>query len=142
MIISEQEKNRIRGLHKNFSIIKEQNEPCVGLQCPECLKCATNALVGNNPIPYFGGPFDYREDVGEIIDAILKVYLPTQGIPNILDIIPVFKALALKYPKMATDGPYIVKNMYESGCFDHCIDMEALGLTPDSTDIDWADVLN
>ena len=120
MILTEKEKKEIREQHKNFSVIKEQEEePCVGIECPECLSCAEGSLVGDNPLPYMGGPFDYRGDAAEVAGAIMEVMMGE--IPNPAEITALFAKLAWKFPKIAMDGPIIIKNMYEKGCFEVCV---------------------
>jgi len=120
MILTEKEKKQIRKQHKNFSIIKEQEEkPCVGIECSECLSCAEESLVGENPLPVFGGSFDYRPDATEVTGEIMKVM--TGEIPNPADIAALWAKLAWKFPKIAMDGPIIMKNMYDNGCFEVCV---------------------
>ena len=83
------------------------------------MDCAENALVGDNPIPYFGGNFDYRGDAAEVAGAIMEVMMG--GTPDPLLMMNLFTKLAWKFPKMAMDGPIIVKTMFDNGCFDICV---------------------
>ena len=70
-------------------------------------------------MPVFGGTFDYRPDVAEIGGEIMKV---TMGeIPNPADIAALWAKLAWKFPKIAMDGPIILKNMFDNGCFEVCV---------------------
>ena len=122
MIISEEEKNRIRRLHKNFSVIKEQTGgiPCPDPECASCLPCATKALQGYNPgIMGFGAhDFDYTNIGNELMAEIMAIY--ATGITDPVTLATKLTSLWIKYstkaPLLAADGFFIVQNLYNNIC--------------------------
>ena len=134
MIISEEEKNRIRGLHKNFSIIKEQDDltdtekevlefdGCPGPECPSCLPCALEALKGYNPgfMGFGAGNFDYTNLGNELLLDIMAIYLGGSTDPIVLA--EKLGKLYVKYsktaPMLVKDGPIIIQNLYNNICTD------------------------
>jgi len=120
------ENKRIKKLHKDNSTIKEENEePCIGLECPECMSCAGESLVGTNPLPFVGGKFDYRGDAIEVVGGILEIM--GGETPDPTKLVQLYAKLAWKFPRMAMDGPVIFKNMYDAGCIKLCLPDTDLG---------------
>jgi len=118
--LTETEKNRIRGLHKNFSIIKEQTEgvPCPGPECIHCLPCAKKALKGTNETPFIGGPYDYTNIADELIAEIMAIYATgiTDPITLGAKLATLWLKYSMKFPKIMIDGPFIAMSLYNNDC--------------------------
>ena len=71
-VSEDEDKKRIRKLHRTNSVIEEQLENIE--ISPECLMCGMKSLKGERVTP-FGvslGTYDYREDANEILTAIIS----------------------------------------------------------------------
>tara|TARA_R110002051_G_scaffold323054_1_gene415481 strand:+ start:381 stop:878 length:498 start_codon:yes stop_codon:yes gene_type:complete len=120
--LTETEKDRIRGLHKNFSVIKEMTDskaaPCPGPECIHCLPCAMQSLKGTNPIPIIGGPYDYSQLGEELIGEIMALY--GTGIQDPVALGVQLTKLWLKYstkaPSIIMNGPSIAVDLYNNYC--------------------------
>jgi len=113
--LTETEKDRIRGMHAQYSSVQEQVSDVEISQ--ECLGCGTKSLKGERTTPFGSmGNYDYTDEAKEILSAIIKGMGGKE--PSVDDIASILMKLIRIQP---TDIGFIAYNLYENGCLDKCL---------------------
>ena len=112
-VSEEEDKKRMRKLHRTNSVIEEQVElPEIS---PECLACSMKSLKGERTTPFGSmGTYDYEEDANEILAAIIQGMGGQQ--PTIEEISAILVKLAISLPRLSTDIGFIAYGLYSNEC--------------------------
>ena len=112
-VSEDEDKKRIRKLHRTNSVIEEQiTMPEIS---PECLACSMKSLKGERVTPFGSmGTYDYSEDANEILAAIISGMGGQE--PTIEEISNILVKLVVKFPRLSTDIGYIAYGLYSNEC--------------------------
>ena len=112
-VSEDEDKKRMRKLHRTNSVIEEQVElPEIS---PECLACGMKSLTGERVTPFGSmGTYDYSEDANEILAAIISGMGGQE--PTIEEISSILMKIVVKFPRLATDIGYIAYGLYSNEC--------------------------
>ena len=112
-VSEDEDKKRMRKLHRANSVIEEQVE--VPEISTECLACSMKSLKGERTTPFGSmGTYDYEDDANEILSAIIQGMGGEQ--PTIEEISAILVKLTIKFPRLATDIGFIAYGLYTNEC--------------------------
>tara|TARA_R110002020_G_scaffold215517_1_gene422764 strand:+ start:529 stop:1200 length:672 start_codon:yes stop_codon:yes gene_type:complete len=113
-LLSVNEEERIRKIHRKNSTIQEQNNmPEVSM---ECLVCGRKALKGKREFPggYEMGEYDYTSHADKILGMIIKAKLGKK--PSSDEIIDILVKLAMTIPAIVGDAGFIAYALLNNEC--------------------------
>ena len=117
-VTEEDDKKRMRKLHRINSVIEEQSELPIELPTisPECVACGMKSLSGERITP-FGvslGTYDYTKDADDILATVAKIMMGKE--PTLEEISKILVTVAVKFPRLAADSGYIAYGLYNNEC--------------------------
>ena len=136
-VTEEDDKERMRKLHRINSVIEEQSKLPIELPTisPECVACGMKSLAGERITP-FGvslGTYDYTKDANDILATVAKIMMGKE--PTLEEISKILVTVAVKFPRLAGDSGYIAYGLYNNECDDGGTALDCLSEVVKSIDL-------